>query len=40
MATKCRKIRENMSPERQERIQARTQELLDELEALAAPHRQ
>jgi len=31
MATKFRKIREKMSPERQERIQARTQELLDEL---------
>ena len=31
MATKFRKIREKMSPERQERIQTRTQELLDEL---------
>jgi len=31
MATKFRKIREQMAPERQERIQARTQELLDEL---------
>ena len=31
MATKFRKIREKMSPERQERIQARTQELLAEM---------
>ena len=31
MATQFKKIREKMSPERQERIQARTQELLDEM---------
>ena len=31
MATKFKKIRESMAPERQERIRKRTQELLDEL---------
>jgi transcriptional regulator with XRE-family HTH domain len=31
MATKFKKLRESMAPERQERIRKRTQELLDEL---------
>lgn len=31
MATKFKKIRESMAPERQERIRKRTEELLDEL---------